>query len=325
MQLATDILDFIAEVDPFYGDRSLPTALEIRGAWGGDLRARRKNQIEAYEKRDSTAVASLHSRMFFNELVSGLWNHAYWQDRNSSRARLAEAQKEIEHVKSVWPEFESFSASTKVPNWGFGLRGSQDVLKTMVSAWHFTQMKLVENSSRLMRGGASGVLEIGSGFGGLAELLALANSQRKILLVDIPLNLTTCYFYLRQSLPESVSVVLHSNASSIGKAKAEDSEGVHLIPSCFYSEVSDWPGVGLACNFASFSEMDLATVNYYMERLPSETSVILQINSNLEKQNTDAHLEVAQDRFRYPEAFEIVHEGPVFGNTRYKASVRIRH
>lgn len=339
LDLAADIVDFISQVDPFYRGHSVPKPLEIGGAWGGDLRVRRVNQISTYEGKNLHEVALLHNNMFFNELVFGLWRHCYWHEvktRFYSRGRLDRARREIQHVTSIWPEFMDFPPTAyrkSLPQWGFGAPApgnsknpghTQKVLKTMKSAWLFNQLKMIGNAMELVPEEISGVLEIGSGFGGLAELLANSHPLRTILLIDIPLNLTTCYYFLRQSLPASISVYLHSSSESVRNAKTEGSRGIHLIPSCFYHEVGDWAGMGLACNFASFSEMDLETVNYYLEGLPSDVKVLVQVNSNQKKLNTDSHVEVPQDRFSYPKGMKIVQEGPVFTDVRYKASVRIR-
>ena len=55
-----------------------------------------------------------------------------------------------------------------------------------------------------------------------------------------------------------------------------------LIPSAFFSEIKNYDNYDLFCNFASFSEMDLETIKYYLHNLPKSIKTIVTGNSNLE-------------------------------------------
>ena len=80
------------------------------------------------------------------------------------------------------------------------------------------------------------------------------------------------------------------------------------------------------CNFASFSEMDLETIKYYLHNLPKSIKTIVTGNSNLEIKYDDNNKfeEVILDNFPIPREFVLCFSNvqtPFYSNWRYKTQV----
>ena len=60
------------------------------------------------------------------------------------------------------------------------------------------ESKMVTNCIKLASNDSCTILDLGSGMGGLAEMLHYSENIEKIILVDIPLNLVTAYYYLKR-------------------------------------------------------------------------------------------------------------------------------
>ena len=88
------------------------------------------------------------------------------------------------------------------------------------------------------------------------------------------------------------------------KLKPEQKK-IYLIPSAFFSEIKNYDNYDLLCNFASFSEMDLETIKYYLHNLPKSIKSIVTGNSNLEIKYDDNNKfeEVILDNFPIPREF----------------------
>lgn len=75
--LAIKIIDFHKKFGLFYDNIPLRKELQIAGAWRDDLIQRRPVQNKIYADGNPQDVAKFHENMFFNELISGLWNYGY--------------------------------------------------------------------------------------------------------------------------------------------------------------------------------------------------------------------------------------------------------
>ena len=314
-------------MDPFYERQELPTALKIGGAWLDDLKVRRLSQIQTYESGNVDQVVTLHENMFFNCLITGLWNFGYLQDRRVAQSALASCSHEFLATRRMWPEISQLRVLSPVPWWG--VQPDPDVAPIrFTDTWHWTQERHIANAVSLLNLKASGLpgfLEIGSGFGGLAERLARRGDIDPIVLVDIPLNLVTAFYYLRRSLPD-IPITLYSTREEVIRAQTKRQTGIHLIPSSFFTALRNWQDLSVVGNFGSFSEMDSETVAFYLAELPNSSKLLVQVNSNATVLNTGAHREVPVDNFAYPSRAVKVFESPLHSQgsgNRYKTVVHV--
>ena len=70
-------MDFFSHINPFYENVNIPDMLEIAGAWRDDLMIRRNHQLQLINDRDIDGYYDLSRKMFYNELIAGLWSFGY--------------------------------------------------------------------------------------------------------------------------------------------------------------------------------------------------------------------------------------------------------
>ncbi len=263
--------------------------------------------------------------MFFNCLIAGLWN--YLQDDKMNPSALAACTQEFVNTRRIWPEISQIRVLSPVSWWG--VKPEPDVAPIrFTDTWHWTQERHIANAvalRNLRASGKSDLLEIGSGFGGLAERLARRDDIDPSVLVDIPLNLVTAFFYLRRSLPNT-PVTLYSRPKEVITAQTTGQTGIYLIPSCFFTGLHDWQNLSVVANFGSFSEMDSETVAFYLARLPKSYKILVEAISNSTTLNESGHRQVCVDNFGYPPGAVRIFESPFsslpLGN-RYKIVVNV--
>jgi hypothetical protein len=311
----------------FYENIPLRQELQIAGAWHDDLLQRRPIQNKIYVDGNPQDVAKFHENMFFNELISGLWAYGYLdQDPKILKKSVNTLFSDYIEYKKIYPSDSFISVKPSLPYWGFG-----EGVITPVDVWHSVQAHAVNDLhsliSRINTQKNLSFIEIGSGFGGLAEKLGKANIFDRFLLVDIPHNLVTAYYYLSQSFGEDVVELITSDEHLMRCLKNPLSKFI-LIPSCLVEVLSSLEGDYIFGNFGSFSEMDYETIEFYLNQLPSRVLGIVQINSNSPTINSSSHLEVISDDFPFRSDFIKVYAGkPCSSNAsggRYKISVYIK-
>jgi hypothetical protein len=95
---------------------------------------------------------------------------------------------------------------------------------------------------------------------------------------------------------------------------------VLFAPSLFVGELEGRP-ITVLHNSGSFSEMDLDTIEFYLQKLIGpETAFFLETNSDLDVANTGGHVEVRSSRFPVPRTHRRIYHGPVWstpGGHRY--------
>lgn len=114
------------------------------------------------------------------------------------------------------------------------------------------------------------VLEIGGGFGRLAESMQLAYPGRvQHVLVDaVPSSLMYCFVYLQARLPHLRVVYLDGEQSWVDVESAD----IIVLPS-WRSELLPDSFFDLGINIASFQEMDLPNVDHYFRLLNSRVGL----------------------------------------------------
>lgn len=184
--------------------------------------------------------------------------------------------------------------------------------------------KIILNTLNLLKKEKFNVLDLGSGFGPLAEFLFQSQKINSIMLVDVPANLVTAYYYLSNKYGlEKVKILKTRNEIQDYREKFKKNNLILLIPSCFYDEIRNYD-LNLISNFGSFSEMGYKTIEYYLQNLPSSIEIICSINSNTDHKLTEDHQEVQSEKFPWPSSFAKIFEHvsfPLFSNYRYKTLI----
>ena len=171
LESSEEIIRFFSKVDMFYEGIELPEALHIGGAWKGDLISRRKHQMNIYHSKDIKAVSNLHENMFYNELVAGMWLYHYYDGTMPLSAKMNFAGDFVDYI-STYPNDPYLKSKIPIKSWGLRNRSQPELgILKMPDFCHAMECNLVLESLKLSSKDSINVLEIGSGFGGLAERL----------------------------------------------------------------------------------------------------------------------------------------------------------
>jgi hypothetical protein len=276
-----EVFAFFDRVPYFYDDAVRPE-LKIGGAWRAFLASTRKRQIELIERRDAAGYAELATRMLSNELVSGLYNYSYTR-APTAPAMFTRHVRDLQKVTGL--KADALAYRNPLPAWGADVDGH---LVTYVSPAHTMQAwslgNLVERRSV--------VVDLGSGFGGMAEKLLELKPEVDVVLVDIPANLSSAYLYLAQRF-QDVKLCARKSDINVGAR-------ILLVPTLFVEALAEKFGrFDVVNNSGSFSEMDFATIDFYMRTLVARARYLVETNSNEEAQNA-GHTEVVSSRFPVP-------------------------
>ncbi|MFZ5807178.1 MAG: putative sugar O-methyltransferase [Verrucomicrobiota bacterium] len=101
------------------------------------------------------------------------------------------------------------------------------------------------------------MMEIGSGYGGLARIMKLLNKGMTYYLVDLPECLVFAYAFLKKNFPEA-------DVHLVTDGKIPASGDFVLVPVCFLNQFPR-EGVDLVFNSQSFSEMTQGAFDYYLD------------------------------------------------------------
>lgn len=308
-----DILEFFRAFPPFYDARVEP-ALRIGGAWKALLERTRARQLACIHDRNREGLKELVEGMFYNELVSGLWNHGPYRAGPLSRPFVGECDA-FERISDL-PR-ERLATNRDFDLWG--LKTGAGIVK-YTDPQHGVQATHVLRAIELLRPGSpTTVLDLGSGFGGLAEKLAAwARTEVRVVLVDIPLNLTTAYAYLARSRGRGV-VRLVTEPDHLEDAAAR----FLLAPTALLPALRGRLTHGVLHNGKSFSEMDAATVARYLELLVNDrVDVIIETNANrVGSENFGGHREVPSRAFPIPDSHPLLSRFQDSRPGRYVTSV----
>jgi hypothetical protein len=278
-----EIFSFYRKVPPLYEGLDIRIELQIGKVWSFLLKKDRNTQLELIRKSDKSGYGKLLENMFFNELLYGLWNHHYFDEALSKR-RLPGPFFELCRL------FEKVSSRSigEIASRGFwrtwGALTANGVI-TFAAPDHALQAFNIANLLRSIENPRKNftVLDLGSGYGGMAEMLLDPNLNLKgdlavsVILVDIPLNLTTAYAYLAHRFgTERVSLL--KDPSEVAKISPEDGK-IWLLPTIFLDNLKI--NIDVVNNAQSLSEMDVGNVKYYMDILLREsTTFFIETNVN---------------------------------------------
>ena len=210
-EIGMEIKNFFLKIDPFYENMpDLPKELEI-GAWKTGLENRRKNQINAYKNGSHADIAKLHEKMFYNELITGLWSYFYFSD-NYRKLGMMNFSEDFKDYDTIYPDHSFLFTENPIPCWGHRNPAIEDnKLIKHTDIAHAVEAITVTNCVKLASNDSCTILEIGSGMGGSAERLHYSENIEKIILVDTPLNLVTAYYYSKRGLTNKSKISIASS------------------------------------------------------------------------------------------------------------------
>jgi hypothetical protein len=311
-------LRFFDRVPPFYGEAT-PAPLAIGGAWKKLLINERVQQIECIRKKDIEGYQALLTRLFYNELSSGLSNFGQTRVGNPVSFELRVDCEAFERLSDR--SIRDLATNRRYPGWGLPVDNG---IVRNGDPQHGTQATHILNLARMLSipAGELVVLDLGSGYGGLAEKLrAWSPVPPRQILVDIPLNLTTAYVYLAHTFsPEAVRMI--ERPEELGSVDWLQTRFL-LVPSCFTAELSEACDWHIVHNAKSFSEMDPGTVAYYVKHVVKATSLaFIETNSNRRgSSNYGAHPETLSRDIPVPDSHVLLSRFPDTRLSRYVTSV----
>jgi hypothetical protein len=312
------VLRFFELVPPFYAE-DIAEPLSIRGAWRTLLTQERARQLDCIRRQDVDGYHALATRLFYNELSTGLTNFGITPVGHPARFELRVDCDAFERVSDR--PVSDLATSARYPGWGIPVE--RGIVRN-ADPQHGVQASHILNLTRALSidPRALTVLDLGSGYGGLAEKLhAWSESPPFQVLVDIPLNLTTAYIYLAHTFSAEAVQLIDDPADLV----RVDRERVRflLVPSCFTEELArafDWH---ILHNAKSFSEMDADTVAFYTSHLlkPS-TRAFIETNSNRTGSlNYSDHRETLARHIPVPASHRLLSRFPDTRLSRYVTSV----
>ena len=284
-ELVDEVFRFYSVNAPFY-DETVPEPLKISATWASLLKQTRRQQLRAIAESDHATYQGLLGNLFQSELMSGLWNYGSRVERGLSPDFIKELQS-LRVETSL--ELHDLCVGNPYPSaWGFPVDDRKPHVISHVAPSHFRQAthisralktKLIsEHFTRPV------VMDLGSGFGGMANFLTnMAPTASDIVLIDIPLNLTTAYAYLRVTNPDGLVTLVTSQdqLQRLAGGPANDLQNrIILVPSILASEAARLFPPSILHNAQSLSEMGRETIQFYLETLVVQTTRVV-IDSNV--------------------------------------------
>jgi len=314
------ILDFYSKCDFLYENTKIPKELEIGGTWKKYIQAIKKEQIDVLSKKNVNEILIFHENMFYNCLIKGFMPYAYFESVQKDYGAILNFLKDLELYNVMFKNFDTLPVKNDIKKWGFKQKDNKIHFGSASSM--FAKNLILESTKLIKKKENINILEIGSGYGALAERLFDVSEINSLILTDLPSSLSTAFYYLSSKYGlEKVKLI--SYKEEIQKYLSLKDKKILLIPTSFYEEIKNFKNVDLLCNFASFSEMDFTTIKFYLTNMPKDIKLIVSSNNNEEtfRQN---HHEVISDKFPIDKEFNQVFSSirlPFFSNWRYKTCV----
>lgn len=322
IKIAKNIIKFNNQCDFFYNNLPIDESLKISGLWKEYFIKNKNEQIDCYKTNNVEKIILLHENMFYNSLINGLWNYSNFKNLKLNYSSTLLFLKDLDLYKIMFGNFNNLSSNNNLRKWGYQYQNKK---------FHFIdpsskiQKNLILNSLNLLENKKFNILEIGGGFGSLAERTFNEKNINSYMIIDIPSSLLIAYYYLGSKFGTE-NVELINSAEEFKNRCNLNKKKIYLVPSCFFNLVKDLEDFDMLCNFASFSEMGYNTIKYYLTNLPDKIKLIINSNSNIEKKRdtSDNFKEVTIDEFPIPKKFVLSFSSvqiPYFANWRYKTQI----
>lgn len=318
-----DVMGFYGQIDPFYHDK-VRDELRIGGAWRNNLEINRRRQLKAIYENDHKTYEELLSNMFRNEMIYAMWDIKYYESNEPKKTPMA-YKVWLDAFKYITGRPEEDLVVSSIGNpWGCKTVNG-GVIKFIDPVQGIKAQSIVNVLSLLNSEESYGtdggrkltLMDLGSGFGGDVEKVARwYKGALKVVLVDIPVNLTTAYAYISSCFPDARKKLV-SSLSQLDVVSESNDENIEFIfvPTCFVESLKGMP-IDVLHNHGSFSEMDFETIKLYFDVLLPMTTYLHEINSNKSAYLSDSHQEVNSFSFPVPETHQLVTRGPTWYTPR---------
>ncbi len=321
------ILDFFQKIPPFYSD-DIIEPLKIGGQWKPELQAERKNQLQAIEERDVEKLEGLLNNMFRNEMHLGMfWD--YFDQQEFNRPLPDESIEFLDGFRYLTGRDEEDLPYCDYGNtWGIETDKGLVMTNDVWQGFKAQNILNVINSFYSAKNKKITICDLGSGYGGDAEKVSRwFKKPLRIILVDIPLNLTTAFAYLSVLNKENTHLIDSNEELDRVLSKENDELEFILIPTIFVEKLKSIK-INLLTNHGSLSEMDYPTIEFYLKTLVNEnTDLFLEVNTDYEHNEYYGHREIPCSKFPIPESHSLLFRAPVWGTTkcqhRYVQSLHI--
>ena len=323
-KIVDEILKFYEKCDFFYENFKLNKELKIGGAWKGFLVKAKKEQLDTLLSKNVDEIMILHESMFYNCLIQGFFGYSNFKNIKNNNAGILNFFKDLDLYKIIFRNIDNLPTNNEIKTWGYKQKNNKihfGCISSMVSK------NLVLNSLKLLSKKQNyNIIEIGSGYGSLAERLFEEGKINNLILTDIPSSLTTAFYYLSSKFGLNKVKLLKSPTDIQKYYDLGEEKKILLIPTCFYDLIKNIKNIDVLCNFNSFSEMDFDTIKFYLDNLPKEIKLIVSTNNNFPQLHYTHH-DVISDEFPIPKYFDLVFSTvrlPIFENWKYKTCVWLK-
>ena len=326
LKIVSEILKFNTKCNYFYENLSINQELKIEGQWKNHILNYKKKQLDTYSSKNTDQIMLLHENMFYNCLASGLVGYSSFEDIKFNHIAKLLFLKDLHLCKIIFRSFDNLPSSNHIKKWGYKNKNNKIHFNDVSS---LIQKNLVLNSLELLNKREKyNIMEIGGGFGALAERLFEEDKINSLILLDIPSTLIIAFYYLSSKFGLDRVKILNSPSDVEKYYNLNDTKKILLIPTCYYNLIKNIKNINLLCNFGSFSEMDFDTIKFYLQNMPEEIKIIVSSNSNISMsdQPNEEHgvWEIISDKFPIPKYFDLVFSTiqiPFFSNWRSKTCV----
>lgn len=316
-EVLNNIMNFYKKVSPFYSDQ-IRKELQIGGAWKNNIKLNRKLQLQAIEDNDKEAYRELIENMFRNEMVSQMWDGGYYNKKLIGKEIPYDFYVWMDAFKYLTDRTEEDLVSDSIGN-PWGCDSGHGIIKLMDPRQGIKAQSIINliNIIDKEKNHKPTLLDLGSGFGGDMEKVARwYNKPLRIILSDIPVNLTSAYAFISSSIPSAKSNLIETT-DELAFLLQDDINGLEFIflPNCFIEELEDIE-IDIFHNHGSLSEMDRETVEFYLGVLLKNTNYFHEINSNRPAYLSDSHMEVSSKEFPIPESHQLISRTPTWYTPR---------
>jgi hypothetical protein len=311
-EIVKKIMDFFQKVPPFYFD-NIPAPLKIEGAWRGNIQNGRKQQLAAIERKDLVAYQNLLNNMFCNEMIYAMWEGHYLKQEMIGKKLPKLFLEWMDGYKYLTGRSED-DLIYQSGGAAWGCKTKKGIIKLIDPAQGIKAQNIINFLNFAPPSSTPVVCDLGSGFGGDMEKVARwYGKPLRVILVDIPLNLTTAYAYISMGFKDTPMHLIDSSEQlqSVLATKTNQLEFI-FVPSLFVEGLKNQK-INVLHNHGSFSEMDAGTIDFYLQNLLGpQTDFMIEINSNRPAVLAKSHLEVASSQFNIPSSHALLQRTPTW-------------
>lgn len=325
-EIVETIINFYKNIKPFYSNDA-KGPLKIGGIWKDIFLNKRKHQLDAIKREDVDAYENLLNNMFRNEIGISL-NGVIQYDESPKKPLPVGFIALMDGFKFLTGRREEELAYCDFGNrWGY--KTTNGVISG-ADPRHGIYAQQIINILRSYTSKKPVLVDLGSGFGGTVEKVARwYKKPLRILLIDLPLNLTTAYAYISAGFEKHKRCTfLIDSEEKLEEVLSDENQETEFIfiPTLFVEKLKELP-INVLHNHGSFSEMDYETIKFYLQNLVNHnTDFLLEINSSIDVRKSDVFSEVPSTKFPIPSTHSLLTRAPTWGTPqghRYLESLYI--